>query len=80
MHRNVRGTPARIGEYDYGNGRRGRHPIRRNRFAAGPPPWVRQPVVEPVEATASEIATNDALYGERDRSIDQQMADMEVWE
>jgi hypothetical protein len=79
MRNKARGAPGRIGEYDHGNGRRGRHPIRR-RTLAGPPAWVRQPVVEPVAAEANQIVNNDALYGERDRSIEQEMADHEVWE
>lgn len=77
MRKNHAESPPRIGEYDHGNGRRGRHPIR-HRTIAGPPPWMRTPVVEPVEGIANE--SNDALYGERDRSIEQEMADLEVWE
>lgn len=54
--------PRGIGEFDHGNGRRGTHPVRRN-IAPGPPPWVRTPLVEPVMASAQQ----DALYGDRDR-------------
>lgn len=75
-----RGTPPRIGEYDYGNGRRGRHPIRRN-IAPGPPPWVRDATVEPVVGEANEPAfENDAIHGERDRSFESEMAMLEVWD
>lgn len=53
--------PRGIGGFDYGNGRRGTHPIRRN-IAPGAPPWVRTPLVEPVQAHL-----NEALFGDRDR-------------
>ena len=70
---------GQLGEYDYGNGRRGRHPIRPHRqYAVGPPPWVRTPTVEPVEGIANE--SSDATHGDRDRSFESEMARLDVWE
>lgn len=82
MFGNGRQRPRTLGQYDYGNGRSGTHPIRRNRFLPGPPPWVQRgaPLVEPVVTTANEVANRDDLHGERDRSFESQMADLEVWE
>lgn len=93
--------PQTLGQYDYGNGRSGTHPIRR-RIAPGPPPWIRQPLVEPVTVEANEhpvgyaippqeqlprrvgdigpFCSVDAIHGERDRSFEDELAGMEVWD